>query len=142
MNSFEKPPHTCGRAVGMIPYGADDRNEVGARFGQERKIVLGDAADGDRGDFHQFGPPAQQAGFGAGLRCLGRGWEEGAEGDVVRPLFGRLHGEVPAVVAGDAEAQAIEQAADVGEAAVGGEVVLAEMGAVASGFECEAGGVV
>lgn len=45
-------------------------------------------------------------------------------------------------MAGDAEAHSIEQAADVGEAAVGGEIVLAEMGAVASGFECEAGVVV
>ena len=66
-------------------------------------------------------------GSGRWLDLLGRGREEGAEGDIIRARLPRLHREVAAVMGGDADlGGGAEQGAGLARVAV----VLAEMDAV------------
>ena len=61
------------------------------------------------------------------LRVLGRGREEGAERDIVGAGLARLHGEMAAVVAGDAD---LRVGAEQGPRLARIAVALAEMDAV------------
>ena len=99
----ERPPPRPGRRAwrpdaGARPPGSRRRPRPGGAA-----FVDGDPADGDAGGHHVCLPDRQELRVGAGRRVLGRGREEGAEGDVVGAALGGLHGQVQAVVAGDAD---------------------------------------
>lgn len=81
--------HRGGWSTFVRPDTAADGQKIGPRPHQAAAIVHGNAADGDAGDFHQLLPPGQKLGFGLCLGLLGRGVEEGTEGDVVGPGLGR-----------------------------------------------------
>ncbi len=70
---------------------------------QGRGIVDRNAANGDARDFKQLRPPFDQSGIGTRARCLGGRVEEGPEGNIVCPLLARLHRQMAAVMAGDAD---------------------------------------
>src|SRR3546814_10396627 len=53
--------------------------------------------------FEQGRPPAKDRGIGAVDDLLGRRRKEGPERDIIGPRFAGLHGEVAAIVAGDAD---------------------------------------
>ena len=123
----------------MSPDRGDDSDEVGPGPHQRGAVLRRDAADGDAGDFHDLAPPLQDFRSRLVEPRLGVGGVEGAEGDVVGTLFACHHGEMPAVVAGDADDGVLaDDAAGLG---VGG-VLLADMDAVAAGFGGDVGAVV
>ncbi len=121
------------------PHARGDGQKVGAGGHQWTSVVNGDAADGDTRHDHRLLPDRQHLGVGAGRGGFGQGRKEGAESDVVRAGLGGLHGEVAAIVAGDAyDAVAADQATRL---AVTG-VALADMNAVAIETRGEVGTVV
>ena len=126
-------------AVRVGPDGVDDGEEVGAGVDEGLGVFGGYAADCDAGEFHDLGPPGEDAGFGVELGLFGGCGVEGAEGDVVGGVFAGLHGEVPAVVAGDAEGEVF---ADAGAGLAGVHVCLADVDAVAAVVGDEVGAVI
>ena len=123
----------------MGPYGADDCKEGSSGLDQGGAVLGVDAADCDAGEFHEFGPPGDEFGLCPGGRFLRGGGEEGAEGHVVRAILAGLHGEVSAVVAGDAEG---EGWADKGACFAGRGIGLADVDAVGAGLQDKVGAVV
>ena len=91
------------RAVFIAPYTARSGDEVGSRLDQGRGIIGGDAANGDAGQFDKLLPEGQKLGFGAGLGVFCLRLVKRTKGDIIGARFARFHGEVFAVMAGDAD---------------------------------------
>src|SRR5260221_9374373 len=123
----------------MIPNRADDGEEISAGGDERRAILRRDPADRDARHGHDLAPPGEQLEAWAIVRGLRRRWEEGTEGDVIGARLGRVDGEVPAVMAGDADdAIGTEQAARL----IIGSILLPDMDAVAARLGGEIGPVV
>src|SRR6185312_7362105 len=130
--------HRILRAVGMFPHAGRHRQEVRASVDKNWRVLDRDAANGHTWHHHHLAPPAQQLDVRLGLGFFGLGREEGAKGDIVGAGLARLHGQVPAVMTGDADDAAGQQPPRLG---VGG-ILLADMDAVAAQFGGKVGPVV
>ena len=124
-----KSPHRCGGPVLIVPDTAADGQEIGARIDHIVAIVDCDAADGDARHGHHFLPPRQNIRVGRGRDPLGRRWEEGAEGDVIRPGVSGFESQFARRLAGNADDGVV---ANLSPGIRIGCVVLPDMNAVAS----------
>src|SRR3990167_9216451 len=84
------------------PHRIADRQEVSAGLYQRRAILGRDSSDRNARQLEDRLPPFEEVESGDVLGVLGAGRKEGAEGNIVRPRLARVHGEMPAVVAGNA----------------------------------------
>ena len=123
----------------MVPNRGDHGDEVGPGPNQRRAVFRLDAADGHARDFHDLAPPLQDVRSRLVAHRLGVGGVEGAESHIVGAFFTGFHGEMAAVVAGDADNGVLaDQAPRLGITGV----LLADMDAVATGLGGDVGAVV
>ena len=134
-----KSPHRCGGPVIIVPDTAADGQEIGARIDHLVAIIDRNAADGDARHGHHFLPPRQNICVSRGRDLLGRGWKEGAEGDVIRPGVPGFKSKFARRLAGNADDGVV---ANLSPGLRIGCVVLPDMNAVASQFCSKIGPVV
>src|SRR5262245_26890633 len=131
--------HAGGRAFGVTPDTADDREQARARPHQRGEIRRGDAADGARGHLRPLRPQSQHLGIGQIADLLRGRRENCTKSDVAGAVLNGAIGQVVGRLARDAERPARpHQASRLARR----HVFLPDVGAVASRGGHEIGAVV
>src|SRR3546814_9694073 len=97
----------------MRPDAAGHGKKIRPGIDQRARVIDGDPADRDAGQFEHTLPPSENLWFGMMLDRLGRRRIKGSKSDIVRPRLARFHGKVPARVTRHADLRSEEHTSEL-----------------------------